>query len=479
MRFGLKLIPGGILILVLVTSLFASALAQTCPITVYEGETVQLLPEGFDPDPEIGPAGMLLWSFSPPFNMTGAWETQKGQRGVFGFKVTVSDGELTDVENSCVEVLPNNRPPVLEPVPEVIVPLGQDANIPVSCSDPDGDMVNIEYEFRGYPVAYIYYDQPGDYSLRVICSDGFGGVTSQQTMLHVLEPEPIGQETGPIYIAQPVVEDEPQPVEINIPIPLPIPVDDQPVEADQETEQPVIIELPDTGACPTGYEEVIEVVQVPETVCPPVTTQPIEVVQAPVQICPPVTTQPIEVVQAPLQICPTQPVQPVVQQPIEVVMPQPVAEPVCPTVQPTRYDVVEIVQAPVPCPVVQPRTEVVEIIMPQQVQECPPVKPEVIHTIELVDRPVQKVVCKAIQPPKVEPVKKQVQQQTQQIEMVVEQPKTKTFKIVLEDQPKTKRLKTAMERKLEIQGFYEAPCDCDESQSQGSTSCEGSVTYTI
>ncbi|HII71336.1 TPA: hypothetical protein HA265_01120 [Candidatus Woesearchaeota archaeon] len=495
----------------------ASAQMVNCPIKVYEGQKVQLTPEAFDPDPEIGPAGELLWSFSEPFSSTGAWQTEKGKRGIFPFYVTVSDGELSDTKQSCVEVLPNNRAPVLDPVPEVTVMMGQDMNIQVMCYDPDGDQVYIDYEFNGHPIAYIYYEQPGDYPLRVICSDGFGGVDSEMTTLHVLaqEREPYTVPYAVTPTTTVVSEPEPEPVVIPFPLPGIVEVEEEPLE---------IVE-PVQGKCPLGYvEEVIlkyEPVYTQQPVqqpCPLVqqqAPQQVEIVQQPVQQPCPLTQQ-----QTPQQVEVVYPTAsspcPLVQQvpqPVEVVQ-QPAAQP-CPLVQQAPQPVeVVVVQQPVqqPCPLVQQQApQTVEVVVAQQpaAQPCPLVQqaPQPVEVVQPKPQPVQQVVCKLVEPEKVQPVQKKTVKKTTpkaaepKAETVQDASATKEYTIKFDlkkkDVSAPKKVmskifgKKAIDRKLEISGFLysEADCKCDSEVVQGYENMkaqparivpmEGQAVYTI
>ncbi len=234
-----------VLFLLVLSMLSSTVLSQpSCPIVVHEGELVKLAPEAFDPDPEIGPAGRLLWEFGPPFNSKGQWQTVKGQRGIFNFWVSVSDGELKDTKRSCVEVLPNNRNPILQPVPDITITRGDSTKIPVSCHDPDNDPVTISYRFDGKDVAYIAYEPPGTYNLEVICSDGYGGVDVKSAKLNILMPEP-----------------EPQPKTSHAWVPPPPPPEvelDMPASGDVEVIMPgsvgeVEVVLPKTGDVDVVY----------------------------------------------------------------------------------------------------------------------------------------------------------------------------------------------------------------------------------
>ncbi|MBI5881390.1 hypothetical protein HZB90_04630 [archaeon] len=196
-----------------------SAENVSCPILAYEGSLVQLSPAAFDPDPEIGPAGALMWSFGPPFDEYGQWQTRKGQRGIFPFWVSVSDGELSDTKHACVELLPNNKNPIVLPMDDVYITRGDSAKISASCYDPDGDPVTISYKFNGKDVAFIYYEPPGVYDVEAICTDGFGGVGIGKAKLHILMPAVVSKpkpKPAVILPAAPAPKPKPAVVEVSV-----------------------------------------------------------------------------------------------------------------------------------------------------------------------------------------------------------------------------------------------------------------------
>ena len=242
-----------VLLVLIVSALSFVAYSQqsnVCPIAVYEGEFVQLNPEAYDPDPEIGPAGILLWEFGPPFNNKGQWQTMKGQRGIFNFWVSVSDGGLEDKNHSCVEVFPNNRDPILYPVPEMFITRGENTRISATCVDPDGDPVEISYKLDGKDILYVMYEPPGVYNLEIICSDGFGGVASERTKLHVLMPEVIKPAKQPKQQVRVQAPKEPEVIDLQLPEPE---TDDVIQDIDviiQDTTKPEIIEVQYPAECP-------------------------------------------------------------------------------------------------------------------------------------------------------------------------------------------------------------------------------------
>ena len=161
-----------------------------CSITANEGDLIQLGPAAYDPDYDIGPAGILIWTFFPPFNISAEWQTKKGQRGIYSFKLSVSDGEFIDTKYDCVNLLYNNKNPVLSPVSEMYIQVGEEASISATCIDPDKDVVKITYQVNNQKVdGQMIYDDVGDYKLKISCEDDFGGSAEVITKLHVL-PHP-------------------------------------------------------------------------------------------------------------------------------------------------------------------------------------------------------------------------------------------------------------------------------------------------
>ncbi len=239
-------------IMILAFSSFVSAqiVVQnvSCPLAAYEGSLVQLSPAAFDPDPEIGPAGRLLWSFGPPFDEFGRWQTVKGQRGIFPFWVSVSDGELTDTKHSCVELLVNNRNPIVLPMKDVYIIRGDSAKLSASCYDPDGDPVSISYKFNGKDVAFIMYEPPGVYDIEAVCTDGFGGVGIGRAKLHVSMPAVESKpKPKPAVIIPAAPAPKPKPVVVEVAVPAPVKND-------------TVVIATDCVPCPKGKEEIDVVV---------------------------------------------------------------------------------------------------------------------------------------------------------------------------------------------------------------------------
>lgn len=159
-----------------------------CDFVVDEGETVRLRPEGYDPDPDIGPAGRLIWTFFKPFDRYGVWRTSKGDAGTTWSKVELSDGELTDEREFCVEVLKTNEPPVLSGLRDVTAKEGESVSISPRCSDPDGDEVTIRISgWMREAEKDLGYGDAGRHDVRVTCTDPDGESDEETITITVVD----------------------------------------------------------------------------------------------------------------------------------------------------------------------------------------------------------------------------------------------------------------------------------------------------
>ncbi len=161
---------------------------EDCEFAVKEGENVQLRPKGYDPDPEIGPAGKLLWKFYAPFSNKGLWETKKGDAGTTWSKIRLSDGDLYDEREFCVEVSKSNYAPKLSGLKDVGAKEGDTVTIKPRCTDPDGDKVSIKISgFMTKSEKALGYDDSGSHKVEVTCTDPDGESSSQVATISVAD----------------------------------------------------------------------------------------------------------------------------------------------------------------------------------------------------------------------------------------------------------------------------------------------------
>lgn len=166
----------------------SSAKPGECEFVVDEGEKVTLKPEGYDPDPEIGPAGKLIWTFYKPFDKNGVWQTQKGDAGKTTSKIKLSDGELEDEREFCVEVLKTNNAPKLSGLTDIQADEGETITIKPRCTDPDGDKVTITISgFMTSDQKKLGYDDEGEHEVTVTCTDPDGEKDSKTIRVTVAD----------------------------------------------------------------------------------------------------------------------------------------------------------------------------------------------------------------------------------------------------------------------------------------------------
>lgn len=110
-------------------------------LEVLETESITVVPSIHDPDGDE-----VTFEFSEPFLSNGTLRTDYGDRGVYNVLVMASDGELVTTESFRLEILPKNRPPVLEPINPILVNEGELVEISVNAYDPDGGDIIVSFE---------------------------------------------------------------------------------------------------------------------------------------------------------------------------------------------------------------------------------------------------------------------------------------------------------------------------------------------
>jgi len=137
-------------------------------ITVKEGELVRISAAAVDPDNDE-----LVFEYAGTMN-SSEWQTTFDDTGVYNVKVTVSDGELSDAQEIAVTVLNVNRPPVVEPMPDVTITETETVQVKPTATDPDNDSLTYS---MSEPIGddgtwNTTYDDAGEYSIIVTASDG-------------------------------------------------------------------------------------------------------------------------------------------------------------------------------------------------------------------------------------------------------------------------------------------------------------------
>ena len=138
-------------------------------ITVKENELVRVTPTVFDPDGDA-----LTVTYSAPLNDSGTWQTTYNDAGIYKVTATVSDGTLKASHTFNITVKNVNRPPTIDPIPDITVDEGGLVKLNVVAHDPDGDNVTISYPSPldadgGWQTDYR---DAGTYHFTVTASDG-------------------------------------------------------------------------------------------------------------------------------------------------------------------------------------------------------------------------------------------------------------------------------------------------------------------
>lgn len=159
-----------------------------CPFVVVESDYLKIRPEAVDPDPEIGPAGKLVWTFFQPLDDEGGWQTVTGDAGRHNTKVQVSDGEYSDTKAFCIEVLASNHAPVLEAIEDILVAEGETVSIDASCADEDGDDVTITYSgWMDSDEKRAGFGDEGEHTVTVKCTDTEGASDTERVTVTVTD----------------------------------------------------------------------------------------------------------------------------------------------------------------------------------------------------------------------------------------------------------------------------------------------------
>lgn len=122
------------------------------PITVQEGGFIKLNVPNQDLDGDI-----ITYSFEPPLNEQGEWQTDYQDAGEYTIQVQATDGQLTTEGEINIIIIDVDRAPQLEAPLQVSVQEGELLSIPVAFIDPDEDDVTIA--FQNLPEGVIFNEE--------------------------------------------------------------------------------------------------------------------------------------------------------------------------------------------------------------------------------------------------------------------------------------------------------------------------------
>lgn len=151
--------------------------------TVTEGELVSFPNlKATDPDGD-----KITYTFTPPLDSVGKWQTKVGDAGEYRVTITASDGKNSVSQVVIVQVNPKNKPPVIKLASnEIKVKEGESVKLNAQISDPDGDKVSITYDgWMTSPTKATGYNDAGTHEAGIIASDGMA--TTRETITVIVE----------------------------------------------------------------------------------------------------------------------------------------------------------------------------------------------------------------------------------------------------------------------------------------------------
>jgi hypothetical protein len=135
-------------------------------------------------DPDGDP---IAYTFTPPLDSAGKWQTKVGDAGEYRVTITASDGKNSVSQVVIVQVNPKNQPPRIQLASkEVRVKEGETVTLNVKATDPDGDKVALSFDgWMTGPARATTFDDAGVHDVQIIASDGKS--TARDTIRVVVE----------------------------------------------------------------------------------------------------------------------------------------------------------------------------------------------------------------------------------------------------------------------------------------------------
>lgn len=137
---------------------------------VTEGDLVSF-PNLQATDPDGDP---ITYTFTPPLDENGEWQTQVGDAGKYKITITASDGKNEVSQDVIIIVEPKNKPPIISlPTKKIIVDEGERVDLNVKATDPDGDKVTLSFSgWMQSATKQTTYEDAGTYQVTITASDG-------------------------------------------------------------------------------------------------------------------------------------------------------------------------------------------------------------------------------------------------------------------------------------------------------------------
>jgi translation initiation factor IF-1 len=138
--------------------------------TVVEGDLVSF-PNLKATDPDGDP---IAYTFTPPLNSQGTWQTKAGDAGEYRVTITASDGKNSVSQVVIVQVTPKNRPPRIELTSKTItVKEGDTITLNPTVTDTEGDKITVTYSgWMNSQSRVTTFDDAGTHDVDITASDG-------------------------------------------------------------------------------------------------------------------------------------------------------------------------------------------------------------------------------------------------------------------------------------------------------------------
>lgn len=150
---------------------------------VVEGDMVSFPNlQAVDPDGD-----KIAYTFTPPLDAMGKWQTKVGDAGEYRVTITASDGKNSVSQVVIVHVDPKNKAPSIAlAAKEIKVKEGEQVTLSPRVSDPDGDKVTLTLE--GWMTSAskgTTFDDAGVHEVELIATDGIA--TTRETVRVIVE----------------------------------------------------------------------------------------------------------------------------------------------------------------------------------------------------------------------------------------------------------------------------------------------------
>ncbi len=155
-------------------------IAPFTDVLAKEGDTITITPTAHDPDGDT-----LTFSYTPPFNSTGMWKTNKGDAGAYRINVTTTDGIDVIITKFFLVVEKTNLPPTLT-IKETKITVNEGETITLNPTATDPEQQNLPITYSGWmqtnPYTTTFHDA-GLHTVIVTASDGVNSVNKTVTVV--------------------------------------------------------------------------------------------------------------------------------------------------------------------------------------------------------------------------------------------------------------------------------------------------------